>query len=283
MIGDESSPNVTRDMHALALTCKSLQVEAEVVLYRRISLLRRPGDPQFQRKLHAFAQAVAQVQRPWRALAVRSMRLHIPRFCSIAAQDVFKKLVNLTDLEVYWDNDSPPFSLIWTPLRLNSLKTALHGFCQVHLHQELRRTAQDASWDLGSVLQPCPIKCFSTITTLALQMGDLPLEHAVNTADVLRYCSWYNITYLNLSGAPRWSTCREVLHALGARLVSFRVALGARPLAEIPGCSRILYEAPLSWPTQMISDATFPALKYLEVYESYDNFRHVSASIWCCG
>ncbi|TBU22989.1 hypothetical protein BD311DRAFT_109519 [Dichomitus squalens] len=188
-VGDESNPNATRDIHALVLTCNAFQVEAEIILYRRVTLLRHPGDPHFQRRLHAFAQAVTQAQRPWRAPAVRSLRLHMPRFRSIAAQDMFEMMVSLADLEVYWDNDSPPFPLMWSTLRLRYLKTTLHGFCQVHLHQELRRTAQDLRWNLGPGLQPCPVKAFSTITSLALQMGDLPPEHSVNTADALRYCS----------------------------------------------------------------------------------------------
>ncbi|KAI0744919.1 hypothetical protein C8Q76DRAFT_688189 [Earliella scabrosa] len=299
MVGDESNKHVTADMLSILYTCTSFKLEAENVLYRRVSLTRSVS------QLYAFVASIN--EGPWRALAVQSLRLYMPdlRPEDDIVKGLFQKLVNLVDLHVS-GLGSPDSILIPSPFRLHTCRMNWDAFLQIHseanghahhypssapsleLESDPNQAPDDASElvadspnsipteekhgssssDPASPRTPVPLAVLAPLHTLTLIRPSSLRSGWEGSRTLFRHCGAYHITHLNLVLVPSRAIPRDALRALGPHLVAFRTSLGRAGW----GSTSALSDAPHLWPTQIVHGVALPRLKHLELCEELQNY-----------
>ncbi|KAI0780275.1 hypothetical protein C8Q74DRAFT_1264167 [Fomes fomentarius] len=274
VVGDESNKNATSDMFSILSTCTSFRLDAENVLYRRVSLTRNVT------QLYVFIASVN--QGPWRAAAVQSLRLCMPdlRPEDGMIQGLLQKLVNLVDLHVS-GLGNPYAILAHSPFRLQTCRMNWDAFLEIHTEElgtlavpetrcmenesDFSASEEDTPSEIGSAR--VQLDFLAPLKTLTLTRPT-SLRSWEGSRSIFRFCSVYNITHLNLVLAPSRSIARDALLALGPQLVSFRLSLG-RPGW---GSACALSQTPHLWPTKIVHGVSLPNLKHLELSEELQNY-----------
>lgn len=272
LVGDESNKNVTSDMFSILSTCTSFRFEAENVLYRRVSLTRNVT------QLYVFIASLN--QGPWRAAAVQSLRLCMPdlRPEDDVIQGLLQKLVNLVDLHVS-GLGNPYAILAHSPFRLQTCRMNWDAFLEIHTEELGTLAAPQTRYIDNENVHEFPaseeeigsarvqLDFLAPLKTLTLTRPTC-LRSWEGSRSIFRFCSFYNITHLNLVLTPSRSIARDALLALGPQLVSFRLSLG-RPGW---GSACALSQTPHLWPTEIVHGVTLPNLKHLELSEELQHY-----------
>ncbi|RPD73795.1 hypothetical protein L226DRAFT_572052 [Lentinus tigrinus ALCF2SS1-7] len=239
-------------MHALVRTCSAFQSEAERLLYRRVYLTRGLA------QLHAFKLAISTAQRR-RAKAVVFLHIAIPpRYGDRLAKDIFRRLPNLVELQV--DGMAEPHAVFARAgFRLRNLVISGDSFRYIHGVEDCMRNPEHLTSEYNA---PFQLDLFSNLSTLTL------VQPAVyDHGRLMRYCSYYGITHLNIVFQSTTWIASYVFGSLADQLVSFRITIryGVPPVNYVDWL-----DCPPWWPTDLIRRWTCPRLRYLELCQNED-------------
>ena len=281
-------PDALRGLASAATLCKCLHMEAECVLYRRVTI-----GPSV-RQINTFIRSVTSY--PYRAAMIKSLRIDIPdldvpllyypenrfRLCTplprcpgarlvspitpeylcTPLRDLLRLAVNLVDLDFVALEDFAD-SMYGAASQIQALRTTHGGLDLLHLEENRNIPA---SMGFPRREHHAPIDALISLRALTLNMRGVELR----AQDLHVSFHQYNVTHLCLDHAPNRSAAREILPLLRQQLVSFRIVLA--PLTgELSPFQRwsLRFRSDLHlWPTQVLDDTVLPALRHLEICES---------------